>query len=147
MPGTYKPTTTYYPNGVVSIETADRVESYDALQASFVSYFYHLLKYYCKAASNAQLMLPLEFREYDANGNQLRHPLIIAIDPAQFQSAIDLQMEEYDITFNGQYYYYATLLPLQQIYVIFDVREAAATYRLPPGMFGSEFFRNFKNSL
>lgn len=131
MPGLYKFTATTYPNGVVSIHVDDRGENYRAVQASFVSHQYRMANYYCQAQNQQQLLKPLEFQKYDANGNRLGYPLMVTMNPNQFQNVVVYDFGEHPIALDGQYFWYYEMLPLESVKLVLYVRELSLGLLLP----------------
>ncbi len=143
MPGTYVPIVSTYSNGVVEVKSTDGT-SYAEIQQSLGTTTYEVSNVYYKANNNAQLLNPLRLKKYDAEGNFEFKPKVIAIDPRQFISAINLDFSNDDVILNGQLIIRMKLLSNQQVMLVLDVIERSPSDWLPKSdILNNDFFRDY----
>lgn len=144
----YIPTVTNYANGIVSITSTDGTPYYQ-IQNSIGEIRYFLNALYIQAANNNQLSQPIEFYHYDANGNIKKFAEIPLIDIFQFQPVLDIDMKSQKVVFEGNTFLNVTLLPLEMLYIRFDITEHQNRDFLPKNDFIStnDFFKQFNEEL
>lgn len=114
----YIPTATFFPLGVVNIESEDST-NYETIQESLAgSENYLIKKIYLKSNDVSQILQPITFRKFDSNGNIDEDKKIPAVDPFSFQPSIDIDFTDkkhildgkmeiiYDIKANESVYFY-----------------------------------------
>jgi len=98
----YTPTVTTYPSGVVVIESEDGT-TYDAIQQSVSgSHNYQINEVYIKANDISQILQPITFQKYDANGDILQDKRIPTVDPFSFQPSIKINFKNKDYILDGR---------------------------------------------
>lgn len=144
----YVPTVTNYANGIVSITSTDGTPYYQ-IQNSIGEIRYFLNALYIQAANNNQLSQPIEFFNYDANGNIKKFAEIPVIDCFQFQPVLDIDMKNQNVVFDGNTFLNVILLPNEMLYIRFDVAEHQNRDFLPKNDFISTnpFFKQFIDEL
>lgn len=144
MPGIYKPTVTNYPNGAISITSMDNT-TYEQILASLGSFVYQVTNIYLKTNSINSMDKPLTFEKYDASGNKSKEIVVIAIDPYQYQSSINIESLNKKIFFNGQLQLLIPIEANESCIFIFDVYELSARNYLQPRLLfkNNNYFYDF----
>ena len=144
MPGLYKPTVTNYPNGAISIVSMDNT-SYEQLLASLGPFVYKVTNIYFKTNSINKLDKPLNFEKYDANGNINKEIVVIAIDPYQKQSSVNIETLKKEIIFNGQLQLSIPIEANESCIFVFDIYELSAKNHLRPNLLfkNNNYFNDF----
>ena len=122
MAGVYNPTITTFSAPVVTIESQDAT-SYETIQRSLISTVYVAKGLELIASSNEQIVERLYFESYDANGDLKNFVVSPAIDPYQYQKAIDVDLTEKGVIFDGKTKMGATILPVSNIRLDIDVAQ------------------------
>ncbi len=124
MAGVYNPTITTFPAPVVTIESQDAT-SYDTIQRSLISTIYVAKGLELIASSNEQIVERLYFESYDSNGDLKNFVVSPAIDPYQYQKAIDVDLSEKEVIFDGKTKMGATILPASSIRLDIEVAQVS----------------------
>jgi hypothetical protein len=141
MPNIYTPTTTFYPNGVVTISSNDSTP-YFAIQNSMGSYLYGIFYIYLQSNSPEQLLQNLNFRTYDVNGDIKSFLNTTTIDPYQYQNSLFVKPINSSIVLNGRTSVNFNILPSETVNFVFYVNQTANSYLLKePSMFDDYFFK------
>ena len=99
---THTPTSTSYPNGVVTIESEDATE-YNSIQESVVgSHNYKINKVYLKTNDVSQILEPITFKKFDSNGNVQEDKTVPTVDPFSFQPSIDIDFKGKENILDGR---------------------------------------------
>jgi hypothetical protein len=122
--GVYSPTITTFPAPVVTIESQDAT-SYDTIQRSLISTIYVAKGLELIASSNEQIVERLYFESYDSNGDLKNFVVSPAIDPYQYQKAIDVDLSEKGVIFDGKTKMGATILPASSIRLDIEVAQVS----------------------
>jgi hypothetical protein len=122
--GVYNPTITTFPAPVVTIESQDAT-SYDTIQRSLISTIYVAKGLELIASSNEQIVERLYFESYDSNGDLKNFVVSPAIDPYQYQKAIDVDLSEKEVIFDGKTKMGATILPASSIRLDIEVAQVS----------------------
>ena len=147
MAGIYTPTISSFPNGIVTVQSADST-SYAQIINSMGSYVYNVAGFYLKAGSNAQILKPFFFSKYDVNGNIQAYSHINVIDPYQYQASINQDVSKEDIFLNGRTSLTMNILPLETLYLILYVNQLKlADYLKPDPLLDNDFFKDYAPSL
>jgi hypothetical protein len=125
----YLPTITTSATPQVEIRTPGSI-TYESLQTSIGSYFYKLLKLY-QYTSLAQLMTNVYLRQYNPNGNEESMVQVMAVDPYQYQDALDVDTGELNYIMSGQNNLFINVLSGATIYFIFTVEVFKSGDKLP----------------
>lgn len=144
MPGIYKPTVTNYPTGAISITSMDNT-SYEQILSSLGPFVYKVNNIYFKTNSINTLDKPLYFEKYDANGNVNKEVVVIAVDPYQKQSTINIETQKKEIIFNGQLQLSIPIEAFESCVFIFDIYELSAKNYLHPRLLfkNNNYFNDF----
>ena len=149
MPGIYKPLIEFFPTGIVTITSVDNT-TYDEIQASLGSVVYFLRTCYLKTQTREQLMQPIFFQKYDANGNKQKFSEIISIDPNQMQNSLNLELEKHKVVFDGQAFPTVNILPWQTVNLYFSVEKSSGKidYLTEKTIFSTnDFFKKFSDQI
>jgi hypothetical protein len=141
MANVYIPTTTFYPNGVVTISSNDATP-YFVIQNSMGSYLYGITEIYIQSNTPDQLLQVLNFRSYDSNGDIKSFINTTTIDPYQYQNSLFVKPISNDIVLNGRTSVNFNMLPSENVNFVFYINQMANSYLLKePSMFDDYFFK------
>ena len=141
MAGIYTPTTTFYPNGVFTISSNDATP-YFVIQNSMGSFLYGIFYIYLQGTSPEQVLQPISFRTYDANGEIKSFINVTTIDPYQYQNSLFVKPISDDIVLNGRTSINFNLLPTETTNFVFYVNQTSNSYLLKePSFFDDYFFK------
>lgn len=149
MPGNYKPNVEFFAEGIVSVRSVDNT-SYQEIEQSLGSTIYACEKVYVKTQTREQLLQPIYFQKYDANGNKQAFSEIIVIDPNQKQNSLDIPLEKHNVVFDGQATPSVVILPLQTVNMYFFVKASSPSidFLRENTMFTEQdFFKNFNDRI
>jgi hypothetical protein len=140
MAGTYNPTVTNYPNGVVSVISMDGTP-YDEIQTSMGSVLYKIVEVYLVSSNASQVLQPLKVKEYSVNGNIRLLVDIPTIDPYQYQNSLFFKPIK-EVVLNGNASISFDILGNSSINFIFYVKEIANAFFLKePSLFQEYFYK------
>jgi len=124
--GVYSPTIIVFPAPVVTIVSQDRT-TYETIQQSLASTLYISTSVEITASSNDQISQPIEFLNYDVNGDIANFNIAPTIDPFQYQTAITVNLEERNVIFDGRTRMNVQLLGNSQSNLDFNVAQVSAS--------------------
>jgi hypothetical protein len=78
------------------------------------------------ATSNEQITQPIEFSNYDVNGDLSNFNVTPTVDPFQYQTAVELNLAERNIVFDGRTKMNVQLLGNSQTNLDFNVAQVSA---------------------
>jgi hypothetical protein len=139
MAGIYTPTTTFYPQGIVTI-TSNKGASYSTIQASMGSFQYGVEGIYLQANTVQQLFKGITFRSYDANGDINIFLNTTVISPYQYQNSIFLKPIRNDIVLDGRTSIILDALPSENINFVFYTKEQSNNIFLKETKFFDSYF-------
>jgi hypothetical protein len=140
MAGTYNPTITNFPNGVVSVTSMDGTP-YSEIQTSMGSVLYKVVEVYLVSNNPSQVLQPIKVKEYSVNGNIRLIVDIPTIDPYQYQNSLFLKPIK-EVVLNGNASLSFDILANSSINFVFYVKEIAnAFYLKEPSLFQEYFYR------
>ena len=125
MAGVYSPTITTFPAPVVTIVSQDAT-TYETIQQSLTTTTYVAKAVEITATSNEQITQPIEFSNYDVNGEINNINVTPTVDPFQYQTAVELNLAERNIIFDGRTKMNVQLLGNSQTNLDFDVAQVSA---------------------
>jgi hypothetical protein len=141
MANVYIPTTTFFPNGVVTISSNDATP-YFVIQNSMGSFLYGITEIYIQSNAPDQLLQVLNFRSYDSNGDIKSFINTTTIDPYQYQNSLFVKPISNDIVLNGRTSVNFNMLPSENVNFVFYVNQMSNSYLLKePSMFDDYFFK------
>ena len=126
MAGVYSPTITVFPAPVVTIVSQDST-TYETIQQSLTTTTYVATSVEITATSNEQITQPIEFSNYDVNGDINNFNVTPTVDPFQYQTAIELNLGERNIVFDGRTKMNVQLLGNSQTNLDFNVAQVSAS--------------------
>ena len=126
MAGVYSPTVIVFPAPVVTIVSQDRT-TYETIQQSLATTLYIASGVEITATSNDQISQPIEFSNYDVNGDLANFNIAPTIDPFQYQTAVSINLGERNIIFDGRTRMNVQLLGNSQSNLDFDVAQMSAS--------------------
>ena len=135
------PTTTTYPDNVVSVISTDRTPYY-MIQNSMGSFIYGLTEIYLKANNNSQILQSYKFNKYDVNGTLESFSEIPTIDPYQYQSSLFAKIQKDNVYLDGRTNLAFTLLPNETLFLILYTEQIANRDFVPATNFFNEDFFN-----
>ena len=125
MAGVYSPTITVFPAPVVTIVSQDST-TYETIQQSLTTTTYVATSVEITATSNEQITQPIEFSNYDVNGDINNFNVTPTVDPFQYQTAVELNLAEQNIVFDGRTKMNVQLLGNSQTNLDFNVAQVSA---------------------
>ena len=125
MAGVYSPTITVFPAPVVTIVSQDST-TYETIQQSLTTTTYVATSVEITATSNEQITQPIEFSNYDVNGDITNFNVTPTVDPFQYQTAVELNLGERNVIFDGRTKMNVQLLGNSQTNLDFNVAEVSA---------------------
>lgn len=125
MAGVYSPTITVFPAPVVTIVSQDST-TYETIQQSLTTTTYVATSVEITATSNEQITQPIEFSNYDVNGDINNFNVTPTVDPFQYQTAVELNLGERNIVFDGRTKMNVQLLGNSQTNLDFNVAQVSA---------------------
>lgn len=125
MAGVYSPTITVFPAPVVTIVSQDST-TYETIQQSLTTTTYVATAVEITATSNEQITQPIEFSNYDVNGDINNFNVTPTVDPFQYQTAVELNLAERNIVFDGRTKMNVQLLGNSQTNLDFNVAQVSA---------------------
>lgn len=141
------PTTTTYPNNVVSVISTDSTR-YTTILNSMGSYIYGIRELYLKANDNSQILQSYKFNRYDVNGTLQSFYEIPTIDPYQYQSSLFAKIQRDNVYLDGRTNLNFTLLPNETLYMILYTNQIANRDFVPAtDFFNDDFFNKQYNVL
>jgi hypothetical protein len=123
--GVYSPTITTFPAPVVTIVSQDAT-TYETIQQSLTTTTYVATAVELTATSNEQLLQPVNFSNYDVNGDLANFTVAPASDPYQYQTALELDLGSRNIIFDGRTKMNVQVLGNSQVNIDFDVAQVSA---------------------
>ena len=126
MAGVYSPTITTFPAPVVTIVSQDAT-TYETIQQSLTTTTYVAKAVEITATSNEQITQPIEFSNYDVNGDLANFNVTPTVDPFQYQTAVELNLAERNIVFDGRTKMNVQLLGNSQTNLDFNVAQVSAS--------------------
>jgi hypothetical protein len=123
--GVYSPTITVFPAPVVTIVSQDST-TYETIQQSLTTTTYVATSVEITATSNEQITQPIEFSNYDVNGDINNFNVTPTVDPFQYQTAVELNLAEQNIVFDGRTKMNVQLLGNSQTNLDFNVAQVSA---------------------
>jgi|TARA_R110000824_G_scaffold146200_1_gene314890 hypothetical protein len=136
MAGVYAPSLKFNANTWVSVKAAD-LTSYEDIQSTQGTIVYRAESLYLQTNSIDQINEPIDVQIYDSNGKLTKNKRVNVADTYQFQPAINIDLKQNPIIFNGRTRIVLNLLPLQSVKLYFQ------TVQLEPSDFldgGNNFF-------
>jgi hypothetical protein len=124
--GVYSPTITTFPAPVVTIVSQDST-TYETIQQSLTTTTYVATAVEITATSNEQITQPIEFSNYDVNGDINNFNVTPTVDPFQYQTAVELNLGERNIVFDGRTKMNVQLLGNSQTNLDFNVAQVSAS--------------------
>jgi hypothetical protein len=124
--GVYSPTITVFPAPVVTIVSQDST-TYETIQQSLTTTTYVATSVEITATSNEQITQPIEFSNYDVNGDINNFNVTPTVDPFQYQTAVELNLGERNIVFDGRTKMNVQLLGNSQTNLDFNVAQVSAS--------------------
>lgn len=140
MPGLYSPTITTNVEPPVEIKMIGDL-TYAEFQMALGAYNYKASKLYVNSPSYDQVLQRLKFRKYDVSGNIEVFVITPAIDSYQFQSALNIDLENKGVIFDGQLTMDLLLNANETVIFIFDVKELSTASLAGHSVFS--FFDNY----
>ncbi len=125
MAGVYSPTITVFPAPVVTIVSQDAT-TYETIQQSLTTTTYVATSVEITATSNEQITQPIEFSNYDVNGDINNFNVTPTVDPFQYQTAVELNLGERNVVFDGRTKMNVQLLGNSQTNLDFNVAQVSA---------------------
>ena len=125
MAGVYSPTITVFPAPVVTIVSQDAT-TYETIQQSLTTTTYVATSVEITATSNDQITQPIEFSNYDVNGDINNFNVTPTVDPFQYQTAVELNLGERNVVFDGRTKMNVQLLGNSQTNLDFNVAQVSA---------------------
>lgn len=126
MAGVYSPTITTFPAPVVTIVSQDAT-TYETIQQSLTTTTYVAKAVEITATSNEQITQPVYFEKYDVNGNLQNFNVTPTVDPFQYQTAVELDLAERNVIFDGNTKMNVQLLGNSSTNIDFDVAQVSAS--------------------
>lgn len=126
MAGVYSPTITTFPAPVVTIVSQDAT-TYETIQQSLTTTTYVAKAVEITATSNEQITQPVYFEKYDVNGNLQNFNVTPTVDPFQYQTAVELNLAERNVIFDGNTKMNVQLLGNSSTNIDFDVAQVSAS--------------------
>jgi hypothetical protein len=123
--GVYSPTITVFPAPVVTIVSQDAT-TYETIQQSLTTTTYVATSVEITATSNEQITQPIEFSNYDVNGDINNFNVTPTVDPFQYQTAVELNLGERNVVFDGRTKMNVQLLGNSQTNLDFNVAQVSA---------------------
>ena len=115
----YTPVVVVYPSGVVSVESVTDT-SYDQILASMGSMMYQIRELYLKTNSINQLLEPISFQKYDANGNIVNQKTVPTADPFQYQTSLSIEFKSKGYILDGKLSIEFSILPSEIVFFYLD---------------------------
>lgn len=125
MAGVYSPTITVFPAPVITIVSQDAT-TYETIQQSLTTTTYVAKAVEITATSNEQITQPIEFSNYDVNGDITNFNVTPTVDPFQYQTALELNLGERNVIFDGRTKMNVQMLGNSSTNVDFDVAQVSA---------------------
>ena len=125
MAGVYSPTITVFPAPVVTIVSQDAT-TYETIQQSLTTTTYVATSVEITATSNEQITQPIEFSNYDVNGDITNFNVTPTVDPFQYQTAVELNLGQRNVIFDGRTKMNVQMLGNSSTNVDFDVAQVSA---------------------
>ena len=126
MAGVYSPTITTFPAPVVTIVSQDAT-TYETIQQSLATTSYIATAVQLTATSNDQILQPINFQNYDVNGDLQNMVVTPAADPYQFQRSLEVDLSGKEIIFDGRTKMNVQVLGNSSANVDFDVSQVSAS--------------------
>lgn len=138
--GTYTPTITIIPNGVVSVISTDATR-YSSIVNSQSGFSYKIKKTYINTTNTNQLFQPYQYSRYDVNGNIEAFTENVLIDPYQFISAMYFKPIKDNVVLDGRTSMEFSILPSETIQMVVYVTQISnADFVSPTHFFNDDFF-------
>lgn len=138
-------TITNYPNGAISVISADGT-SYESILNSMGSFVYGVNEVYMKTNSNSQILKGFKVEQYDVNGYIKSFEQKPTIDPYQYQKSVFFKMTKENVVLNGQTTFDLSMLPNEVVFMSIYVNELTLRdYLSGNSAFDNDFFKNFTN--
>ena len=138
-------TITNYPNGAISVISADGT-SYESILNSMGSFVYGVNEVYMKTNSNSQILKGFKVEQYDVNGYIKSFEQKPTIDPYQYQKSVFFKMTKENVVLNGQTTFDLSMLPNEVVFMSIYVNELTLrNYLSGNSAFDNDFFKNFTN--
>ena len=118
--GVYNPTSQTFPNDVVSIDSSSAT-TYAEILHSLGSMNYLLKELYLKTGTQ-QILQPMLFHKFDANGNIREKPTVPTLDPYQDQTALFIKFGSNDYVLDGKMTIDFTLLANETVFFYLYVK-------------------------
>jgi|ETNvirenome_2_30_1030614.scaffolds.fasta_scaffold00095_51 hypothetical protein len=118
--GVYSPSTTSFPNGVVTIESEDDTLYSTIQEAVAGSHNYQINEIYLKSNDISQILQPITFQRYDSNGDILEDKRVPAVDPFSFQPSIKINFRNKDYILDGRLEIDYTVKGGEEVYFYLD---------------------------
>lgn len=116
----HTPTSTFFPLGVVIIESEDSTD-YNTIQEALSSSENYLInKIYLKSNDISQILQPITFRKYDSNGNIDEDKTIPTVDPFSFQPSLDIDFVGKEHILDGTVEIIYNIKPSEVVYFYLD---------------------------
>lgn len=139
--GVFSVNITSFPNGVVTISSTDSTP-YPEIQNSMGSVQYGLDGFYLQTQTTEQLLEPLQYLEYNVNGNIKKTLETPIINPYQYQKSLFFKPIKNSIVFNGNTNLSFTILPLQTVrMIVYSTELANAMLLKEPSLLDDFFFK------
>ncbi len=126
MAGVYAPTITSFVVPFLTIESQDATR-YDEIQQSLSTTTYIAQNVEITGSSNDQISQPVVFENYDVNGDLSNFTLNPLVDPYQFQRALEVNLAEQNVIFDGKTKMNVQVLPNNSATLDFNVTQASAS--------------------
>lgn len=142
---TYIPTTTFFPNNVVTLVSAD-VTPYDSIIESMGSVAYGISEMYINASNINQILQPYRFNKKNPNGNIESYTFTPSIDPYQYQSVVKSKLKTDNVVLDGKTAFDFPMLPDEFMNVVLYTNKASVKSLVPETkFFSSDFFSLYKD--
>lgn len=148
MAGIYPPIITSFVVPFLTITSQDAT-SYNEIQQSLSNTMYLTKNLEITGASIDQILQPIIFETYDVNGDLSNFNLNPAVDPYQFQSALEIDLTEQNIIFDGKTKMNLQLLANNSINLDFEVAQVSSSglVDLPKNINNSLISNPMENSI
>jgi len=140
---THTPTSTVFPNGVVTISSLDST-TYETILQSLGSTQYIMTDVYIQAGSVPQMLEPIGFFKYDSNGEITDNKVIPTVDPNQDQLSLNIDFKTKGYILDGKLYIDYNIQPNEQVnFYIGNITSDNAEFLPPNDSFDAEFLKTY----
>lgn len=126
MAGIYPPIITSFVVPFLTITSQDAT-SYNEIQQSLTNTMYLTKNLEITGETIDQILQPIIFETYNVNGNSSNFNINPSVDPYQFQSALQIDLLQQNIIFDGKTKMNVQLLPNNSINLDFEVAQVSSS--------------------